>query len=95
MVLRDSAVAKAVRTVLLDAVEHIPTLTKENERMRLELQLLQAKQRYLETSHAIQLSTSPAILAWLRGETPPPPKIEYRERFVDPRTGKEIGTSSG
>ncbi len=96
MVLRDSAVAKAVRTVLLDTVQHvIPALNHENERIRLELQLIQAKHRYLETSHAIQLSTSPATLAWLRGETPPPPKIEYRERFVDPRTGKELGTAEG
>jgi len=31
----------------------------------------------------------------LRGETPPPPKIEYRERFVDPRTGKELGSAEG
>jgi len=95
MVLRDSLVAKVIRTVLLDAVEHIPALTQENERMRLELQLIQAKQRYLETSHAIQLSTSPATLAWLRGETPPPPKVEYRERFIDAATRKEIGSGEG
>jgi len=96
MVLRDSAVAKAVRTALLDAVQHvIPALAHENERMKLELHLLRAKQKYQDTGYAIQLSTSPTVLAWLRGETPPPPKIEYQDRFIDAVTRKEIGSSSG
>lgn len=67
----------------------------ETERMKLELELIRAKQHYQDTGHAIALSTSPAMLQWLRGETPPPPKIEYRDRFVDPATGQEIGSSSG
>jgi len=71
------------------------TQAQETERMKLELQLLQAKQRLLDTSYAIQLSTSPATLAWLRGETPPPPKVEYRDRFIDAATRKEIDSSSG
>jgi hypothetical protein len=96
MVLKDSAVAKAVRTSLLDSVEHlIPAHPAENERLKLELQLLQAKQQYLDRSYAIQLSTSPAMLAWLRGETPPPARVEYRERFIDSRSGKEVGSSNG
>jgi|GEM_PF-4317194 len=69
--------------------------SQELELKKLDLQLIQAKQRYLETSHAIQLSTSPATLAWLRGETPPPPKVEYRERFIDAATRKEIGNGEG
>jgi len=67
----------------------------QTERMKLELELIRAKQHYQDTGHAIALSTSPAMLQWLRGETPPPPKIEYRDRFIDPATGQEIGTSSG
>jgi len=76
----------------------------ETERMKLELELIRAKQYYQDTGHAMPkavrfatfaLSTSPAMLQWLRGETPPPPKIEYRDRFIDPATGQEIGTSSG
>ncbi len=93
----------AAKRNLVHAFEKAKQLIKENispqsqelELKKLELQLIQAKHRYLETSHAIQLSTSPATLAWLRGETPPPPKIEYRERFVDPRTGKELGSAEG
>ena len=42
MVLKDSAVAKALRTSILDAVEHvIPAKNQEIERMKLELQLMQ------------------------------------------------------
>lgn len=75
--------------------ESIPAQSQEFELKKLELQLIQAKQRYQDTGYAIQLSTSPATLAWLRGETPPPSKVEYKERFVDARTGKEVGSSSG
>lgn len=96
MVLKDSTVAKAVRTSLLDSVEHvIPALDQENERLKLELQLMRARQKYQDSGYAIQMSTSAATLAWLRGETPPPPRIEYKERFIDARTGKEIGSSEG
>ena len=73
----------------------IPAATQEIERMRLELELIRAKQHYQDTGHAIALSTSPAMLQWLRGETPAPVKVEYRDRFVDPATGQEVGSSSG
>lgn len=71
------------------------TQSQDAELKNLELQLILAKQRYQDTGYAIQLSTSPATLAWLRGETPPPPKVEYKERFIDSRTGKEVGSFSG
>ena len=96
MTLVESEIAKAIRTSLLDTAQAIPLASdRELERVKLELQLFQAKQRYLDASFAIQLSTSPATLAWLRGETPPPPKVEVRDRFVDPVTGQEIGSSNG
>lgn len=66
----------------------------ETERMRLELELIRAKQHYQDTSYAIVLSTSPAVLQWLRGETLPPKEPVYRDRFID-ATGQEIGSSSG
>lgn len=44
MLLRDSAIAKVVRTSLLDAVEQvIPAQTQEIERLRLELELARAR----------------------------------------------------
>ena len=67
----------------------------ETERIKLELELAKAKQRYQESGQAIALSTSPAMLAFLRGEAPLPPKIEHRDRFVDSVTGKEVGRAEG
>jgi len=75
--------------------EVIPAQSQEIERMRLELQLLHVKQHYLDTSYAIQVSTSPATLNWLRGEAPSPTEVEYRERFIDSRNGKELGSTEG
>lgn len=96
MVLRDSAVAKAVRTSLLDAVEHvIPAQAQEIERLRMELQIIQMKQKYLDLCNAIATSTSDARLAFLRGDAPMPSRTEYRDRFVDPNTGREVGASTG
>ncbi|RUT10558.1 hypothetical protein DSM107010_41250 [Chroococcidiopsis cubana SAG 39.79] len=91
------------KDALVDAFERAKQIVKqgisaqnpETKRMKLELELIRAKQHYQDTGHAIALSTSPAMLQWLRGETPPPPKVEYRERFVDPATRREIGSSSG
>ncbi len=73
----------------------IPAQSQEIERMKLELQLLQAKQRYLDVSYAIQLSTSSAMLNYLRGDAPPLKEVEYIDRFVDARTGREVGSTFG
>lgn len=67
----------------------------ELERMKLELELIKAKQHYQDTGYAIQLSTSAAMLRWLRGEAPPPKEIEYKDRFLDAATGREIGSVTG
>jgi len=91
------------KDALVDAFERAKQIVKqgvsaqnpETERIKLELELIRAKQHYQDTGHAIALSTSPAMLQWLRGETPPPPKIEYRERFIDPVTRQEIGSTNG
>lgn len=65
------------------------------ERMKLELELIKAKQHYQDSGYAIQLSTSAALLRWLRGEAPPPKEIEYRDRFLDSATGQEINGAIG
>jgi len=75
--------------------EVMPTELAQVERMKLELQLLQAKQRYLDVSYAIQLSTSPAMLSYLRGDAPPPKEIERINHFIDSRTGREVGSTEG
>lgn len=75
--------------------EVIPTQFQELERIKLELQLIQAKQRYQDDAQGIVASTSLAMLAYLRGDGPPPVQIQYTDRFVDASTGREIGSSSG
>ncbi len=77
------------------AVETIPAQSQEIERLKLELELLQARQKYQDSGYAIQLSTSPAMLQWLRGEAPPPKEFVYLDHFIDSRTGKEVGSSNG
>ena len=63
--------------------------------MKLELELIRAKQHLQDTGYAIQLSTSPAMLQWLRGEAPPPKEFVYLDRFIDSRSGKEVGSAQG
>ena len=75
--------------------EVIPAQNQEIERMKLELEIIRSKQHYQDTGYAIALSTSPAMLQWLRGETPPPPQVEYKERFINSHNGKEIGSAYG
>ena len=35
------------------------------------------------------------MLAYLRGDGPPPVKVEYRERFIDANTGKAVASVEG
>ena len=77
------------------AVETIPAHPAEIERLKLELELLQALQKYQDSGYAIQLSTSPAMLQWLRGEAPPPKEFVYLDRFIDGSSGREVGSSKG
>lgn len=74
--------------------EVVPTQAQEIERMKLELELIRAKQRYLDVSYAIQLSTSSAMLNYLRGEAPPPKEVEHVKHFVD-ASGREVGSTEG
>lgn len=78
------------------AVEIIPAQSERIRELELDNENLERKQRYLELSHAIATSTSNAYLAFLRGDAPPPlPKVEYRDRYVDPHTKKEVGSATG
>lgn len=58
MILRDSVVAKAVRTSLLDAVEIIPAQSQEIERLKLELQLAQAQATAAQSQERLMQATS-------------------------------------
>jgi len=95
-------VAKRFRRWVLHEV--LPSIRKtsnyslpsaELELKKLELELIRAKQRYLDVSYAIQLSTSSAMLNYLRGDAPPSREVEHVKHFVDARTGKEVGSTEG
>jgi phage anti-repressor protein len=77
------------------AVETIPAQAQELERLKLELELLRAKQRYQDSAQAVLASSSPAMLAYLRGDSLPPVRIEYRDRFIDSTTGKTVESQDG
>ena len=54
MSLEGSEIARAIRTSLLDAVEHtIPSQAEENERLRLQLALLQTQERLMAASQLL------------------------------------------
>lgn len=59
MLLRDSEVAKAVRTSLLNAVEKvIPAQNQEIEKLKLELELAKAQQRAAEAQERLMAASS-------------------------------------
>jgi len=76
MLIKDSPVAKTVRTTLLDAVEQvIPALAHENERLKLELALAQAQaeaareQRLLgQFNQAVMQIHGPGMGAFILGK---------------------------
>ncbi len=54
MLIKGSVVAKAVRTALLDTVEHVaPAQAEEIERLRLQLALLQTQERLMSASQLL------------------------------------------
>jgi phage regulator Rha-like protein len=75
--------------------ETIPAQAQELERLKLELELIRAKQRYQDSAQAVLASSSPAMLAYLRGDSLPPVRVEYRDRFIDTTTGKAIEHQDG
>ncbi len=60
-ILRDSVVAKAVRTSLLDAVEIIPAQAQEIERLKLELEVAQAQATAAQSQERLMQATSAIV----------------------------------
>ncbi len=89
------AAAQTYFAVKTREAEVFPTQTQEIEFKKLELELIRSKQHYQDTGYAIALSTSLAMLRYFRGDAPPPKEVERIEHFVDPLTGKEVGSVSG
>lgn len=69
MLLRDSAVAKAVRTTLLELVEKvIPAQSKELEYLKLQLELAKTQERLLNSTQAIVTLHGTEMLALILGK---------------------------
>ena len=69
MLLRDSTVASAVRTALLDVVEKVvPAQTQEIERLQLELELAKTQERLISTSHALATLHGKEMVALILGK---------------------------
>lgn len=98
MLLRDSEVAKIVRTSLLDIVEKIvPAQTQELERLKLELELARTQERLLTTTSAITTLHGSEMVALILGK--PEAVITKTERVetvvtVD-KKGKAIAQFNG
>lgn len=95
----DSQVASLLRTTILNLVEKVNPVnsveTNEVNRLKLELELVKAKQHYQDSGQAILATTSLAMLAYLRGDGSVPTKVEYRDRFIDAATGNQINSTTG
>ncbi len=77
MSLEGSEIARAIRTSLLDAVEHtVPSQAEENERLRLQLALLQTQERLMAASQLLGSINPDLPLLILR------PDVKVIERSV-------------
>jgi hypothetical protein len=98
MLLRDSLVAKTVRTSLLDIVEKVvPAQSQEIERLKLELELAKTQERLLTTTSALATMHGSGMVALILGK--PDAVITKTERVetvvtVD-RQGKAISSFDG
>lgn len=110
MLLRDSEIAKLVRTVILDSLEVIPAQSGRIRELELELELTKAKTYYMDRRDAIRLIHGAEVLALLDGR--PDIVIEKVEKVTETiickngrnvsfegrstaELGKELGFKSG
>ena len=81
MLLRDSEIAKLVRTVILDSLEVIPAQSGRIRELELELELTKAKTYYMDRRDAIRLIHGAEVLALLDGR--PDIVIEKIEKVTE------------
>ena len=90
MLLRDSEVAKQLRSLLVEMAAQGGRSPSMRE-LELQIELQQLKQRYQDTGWEIVKATSPAMLAFIRGERP---LVRTEIQYVDTRTGAPLGTTT-
>lgn len=91
MLLRDSAIAKQIRTLLIEMVAQGGGQSSSARELELQIELQKLKQRYQDTGWEIVQATSPAMLAFIRGEQP---LVRTEIQYVDRRTGEPLGTTT-
>ena len=105
MLLRNSAIAAALRTTLLNAAETIPAQSQEIERLKLELQVAQAQtaaaqsqERLMQVSSAIVTMHGAGMLGLILGKpeaiVEQPPIVVEKNILVD-RSGRPVRTYEG
>ncbi|MCY7321482.1 MAG: hypothetical protein LH660_06685 [Phormidesmis sp. CAN_BIN36] len=90
MLLRDSEVAKQLRNLLVEMAAQGGRSPSTRE-LELQIELQHLKQRYQDTGWEIVQATSPAMLAFIRGEQP---LVRTEIQYVDTRTGEPLGTTT-
>jgi|GEM_PF-2126568 len=90
MLLRDSEIAKQLRNLLVEMAAQGGQSPSTRE-LELQIELQQLKQRYQDTGWEIVRTTSPAMLAFIRGEQP---LVRTEIQYVDTRTGEPLGTTT-
>lgn len=91
MFLRDSAVARQVRTLLIDIAVRSVEENQSQRNLELEVELQRLRNDYQRTGWEIVQATSPRMLAFIRGELP---LIRTEIQYVDHQTKKPIGTTT-
>lgn len=91
MLLRDSSVAKEIRNLLLEMVARGMAQSPTERELTLQIELQRLKQHYQDTGWQIVQATSPAMLAFVRGEAP---LVRTEVQYVDSNTGEPLGTTS-
>ena len=105
MLLRNSAIAAALRTTLLNAAETIPAQSQEIERLKLELQVAQAQtaaaqsqERLMQVSSAIVTMHGAGMLGLIlvkpEAIVESPPIVIEKNILVD-RSGRPVRTYEG
>ncbi len=106
VLLKNSAIAKAIRTSLLDAVEHgipaqsawIRELELENQNLALQLELAQTQERLIQTTQAITTLHGTGMLGLILGKpeavVEAPPTIIEKTILVN-QSGRPVKTYLG
>ena len=91
MFLRDSPVAKQVRNLLIEMAARGLAQNPSERELQLQVELQRLRQQYQDTGWQIVSATSPAMLAFIRGEAP---LVRIEIQYIERHTGAPIGTTT-